>query len=144
MAAGVSVREENLDAFREALIRSVEEQAEADTLVPKLLIDVEIRFPQLTLDLLDSYELLRPFGTNNPQPVFMATSVRLAAEPRVIKEKHLKFRFEQDGVELEAIYFNGAGLDLPKPPWDIAFLIDRSEYRGREQINIVLQAVRKG
>ncbi len=75
----------------------------------------------------------------------MSTSVRLAAEPRVIKEKHLnlKFRFEQDGVELEAIYFNGAGLDLPKPPWDIAFLIDRSEYRGREQVNIVLQAVRK-
>jgi single-stranded-DNA-specific exonuclease len=61
----------------------------------------------------------------------------------VIKEKHLKFRFEQDGVELEAIYFNGAELDLPKPPWDIAFLIDRSEYRGREQVNIVLQAVRK-
>jgi len=143
MAAGVSVREENLDAFREALIRSVEAQAEADTLVPKLLIDAEIRFPELTLELLDSYELLRPFGTSNPQPVFMATSVRLAAEPRVIKEKHLKFRFEQDGVELEAIYFNGAELDLPKPPWDIAFLIDRSEYRGREQVNIVLQAVRK-
>lgn len=143
MAAGVSVREENLDAFREALIRSVEAQAEADTLVPKLLIDAEIRFPELTLELLDSYELLRPFGTSNPQPVFMATSVRLAAEPRVIKEKHLKFRFEQDGVEMEAIYFNGAELDLPKPPWDIAFLIDRTEYRGREQINIVLQAVRK-
>jgi single-stranded-DNA-specific exonuclease len=143
MAAGVSVREENLDAFREALIRSVEAQAEADTLVPKLLIDAEIRFPELTLELLDSYELLRPFGTSNPQPVFMATSVRLAAEPRVIKEKHLKFRFEQDGVEMEAIYFNGAELDLAKPPWDIAFLIDRTEYRGREQINIVLQAVRK-
>jgi single-stranded-DNA-specific exonuclease len=143
MAAGVSVREENLDAFREALIRSVEAQAEADTLVPKLLIDAEIRFSELTLELLDSYELLRPFGTSNPQPVFMATSVRPAAEPRVIKEKHLKFRFEQDGVELEAIYFNGAGIDLPKPPWDIAFLIDRSEYRGREQINIVLQAMRK-
>jgi single-stranded-DNA-specific exonuclease len=143
MAAGVSVREENLDAFREALIRSVEAQAEADTLVPKLLIDAEIRFSELTLELLDSYELLRPFGTSNPQPVFMATSVRPAAEPRVIKEKHLKFRFEQEGVELEAIYFNGAGIDLPKPPWDIAFMIDRSEYRGREQINIVLQAMRK-
>lgn len=143
MAAGVSVREENLDAFREALVRSVAAQAGADTLLPKLFIDAEIRFPELTLDLLDSYELLRPFGANNPQPVFMSSAVRLAAEPRVIKEKHLKFRFEQDGVELEAIYFNGAELDLPKPPWDIAFLIDRSEYRGREQVNIVLQAVRK-
>lgn len=143
MAAGVSVREENLEAFREALIRSVMAQADTDTLVPKLHIDTEIRFPDLTLDLLDSYELLRPFGTNNPQPLFISTGVRLAAEPRVIKEKHLKFRFEQDGVIHEAIYFNGAEIDLPKPPWDIAFQIDRNEYRGRAQVNIVLQAVRK-
>ncbi len=143
MAAGVSLREENLDAFREALIRSVIDQADADTLVPKLFIDAEIRFPELTLALLDSYELLRPFGMNNPQPVFMSTSVRVLGEPRVIKEKHLKFRFEQDGIVHDAIYFNGADLDLPKPPWDIAFLIDRSEYRGREQVSIVLQAVRK-
>jgi single-stranded-DNA-specific exonuclease len=143
MAAGVSVREENLEAFREALIRSVVAQADADTLVPKLHIDTEIRFSEISLDLLDSYELLRPFGTNNPQPLFMSTGVRFAGEPRVIKEKHLKFRFEQDGVIHEAIYFNGAEIDLPKPPWDIAFQIDRNEFRGRAQVNIVLQAVRK-
>jgi single-stranded-DNA-specific exonuclease len=143
MAAGVSVREENLEAFREALIRSVEAQADADTLVPKLHIDAEVHFSEISLDLLDSYELLRPFGTNNPQPLFMSTGVRLAGEPRVIKEKHLKFRFEQDGVIHEAIYFNGVEIDLPKPPWDIAFQIDRNEFRGRAQVNIVLQAVRK-
>ncbi len=143
MAAGVSVREENLEAFREALIRSVMAQADADTLVPKLSIDAEIRFSELNFDLLDSYELLRPFGASNPQPVFLSTQVRLVEEPRVIKEKHLKFRFEQDGIEQEAIYFHGAGIDLPKPPWDIAFTIDRSEYRGREQMNIMLQGVRK-
>lgn len=143
MAAGVGVREENLEAFREALVRSVMAQAESETLVPKLFIDTEIRFPEITLDLLDSYELLRPFGANNPQPVFMSAGVRVVGEPRTIKERHLKFRFEQDGVEQEAIYFNGAELDLPKPPWDIAFTIDRSEFRGRQQVNIVLQAVRK-
>jgi single-stranded-DNA-specific exonuclease len=111
--------------------------------VPKLHIDTAIRFSEISLDLLDSYELLRPFGANNPQPLFMSTGVRFAGEPRVIKEKHLKFRFEQDGVIHEAIYFNGAGTDLPKPPWDIAFMIDRNEFRGRTQVNIVLQAVRK-
>lgn len=143
MAAGVSVREERLEEFREALIRSVVAQAEGDVLVPKLLIDAEIRFAELHLELLDSYELLRPFGTANPQPLFMSSNVRLASEPRVIKDKHLKLRFLQDGVELEGIYFNAAGLDLPKPPWDIAFTIDRSAYRGRESVNMVLQAVRK-
>ncbi len=143
MAAGVSVREERLDAFREALVRSVMAQVEADTLVPKLFIDATVRLSELNLELLDSYELLRPFGTNNPQPLFMASDVRVVGEPRLIKERHLKFRFSQDGVELEAIYFNGAEIDLPKPPWDIAFTIDGGEFRGRKQLNIVMQAVRK-
>ncbi|HQW29605.1 MAG TPA: single-stranded-DNA-specific exonuclease RecJ [Verrucomicrobiales bacterium] len=143
MAAGVSVKEENLDAFREALIRSVIEQAEHDTLVPKLPIDAEISLAELSLDLLDSYELLRPFGQGNPQPLFMATGVRSVGDPRVIKERHLKFRFEQNGVEQEGIFFNAAELELPKPPWDIAFTIDKNEFRGRTQVNMVLQALRK-
>ena len=143
MAAGVSVKEENLDAFREALIRSVIEQAEHDTLVPKLPIDAEISLAELSLDLLDSYELLRPFGQGNPQPLFMATGVRSVGDPKVIKERHLKFRFEQNGVEQEGIFFNAAELELPKPPWDIAFTIDKNEFRGRTQVNMVLQALRK-
>ncbi len=143
MAAGVSVREENLDAFREALIRSVTEQADHDTLVPKLAIDMEVRFSDLTLELLDSYELLRPFGQANPQPLFMSTGVQVAGAPRLIKERHLKFAFVQDGLEHEGIFFNAAGLELPKGPWDIAYTIDKNEFRGRAKVNMVLQAIRK-
>ncbi len=143
MAAGVSLREENLDAFREAFIRSVVAQADADTLIPKLHIDTTLTLRELSLDLLDSYELLRPFGQGNPQPLFMARAVRPTAEPRVIKERHLKFRFEQDGVEQEGIYFNAIDIELPRPPWDIAFTIDKNEFRGRASVNLVLQAIRK-
>lgn len=143
MAAGVSVREENLDAFRESFLKSVEEQVTGDVLTPKLHIDASIHFSELSLELLDSYELLRPFGAANPQPLFMAAGVRVRQEPRVIKERHLKFRFEQDKVEHEGIYFNSADIDLPKPPWDIAFTIDRNEWRGRTTVNMVIQAIRK-
>lgn len=142
MAAGVSVREENLDAFRESFVKDVKEQIEGDTLTPKLYIDAEIPFSQLSLDLLDSYELLRPFGAGNPQPLFMSSGVGISGQPRVIKEKHLKFWFRQDGYEQEGIYFNSAGLDLPDQPWDIAYTIDRNEWRGLVKLNMVVQAVR--
>lgn len=142
MAAGVSLREENLAAFREEFIAHVRGQADADTLVPKLHLDVEVRFSELTLELLDSYELLRPFGQGNPQPVFLSSRVEVLEEPRLIKEKHLKFRFSQDGIEHEAIYFHAAGMPLPKPPWDIAFTIDRNQFRGQEKLSVVLQAIR--
>jgi single-stranded-DNA-specific exonuclease len=143
MAAGVSVREEKLEEFRIAFVKNVAEQAENDTLIPKLVIDREIMFKDLNLDLLDSYELLRPFGAGNPQPLFMSRGIELVQEPRVIKEKHLKYRFYQNGTELEGIYFNGLEKDIPKPTWDIAYTIDRNEWRGRVKLNLVIQAIRK-
>ena len=143
MAAGVSVREEKLEEFRIAFAKNVAEQAESDTLIPKLHIDGEVSFKDLTLDLLDSYELLRPFGAGNPQPLFMSRGVELMQEPRLIKEKHLKFRFYQNGIEHEGIYFNGVEKDIPNPPWDIAYTIDRNEWRGRVKLNMVIQSIRK-
>ena len=143
MAAGVSVKEENLERFRDAFIQNVVEQEESDTLIPKLHIDSEIPFHELSLDLLDSYELLRPFGAGNPQPVFMTGGVQVKLPPRVIKDRHLKFKFQKDGVEQEGIYFNSADLELPNPPWDIAFTIDRNEFRGRVRLNMILQGIRK-
>jgi len=73
----------------------------------------------------------------------MATGVRLAGEPKVIKERHLKFRFEQNGTEQEGIFFNAVEIELPRPPWDIAFTIDKNEFRGRASVNLVLSAIRK-
>ncbi|MEM6279607.1 MAG: single-stranded-DNA-specific exonuclease RecJ [Verrucomicrobiota bacterium] len=143
MAAGVSVREENLDAFRQSFAEDVADQAKEDTLVPKLNIDAEIALSDLSIELLDSYELLRPFGAGNPQPLFMASAVQISEAPRVIKEKHLKFRFYQEGAHHDGIYFNSVDLDLPRPPWDIAFTIDRNEWRGRVQLSMVIQSIRK-
>ncbi|MEO0417104.1 MAG: single-stranded-DNA-specific exonuclease RecJ, partial [Verrucomicrobiota bacterium] len=96
-----------------------------------------------TLDLLESYELLRPFGSHNPQPMFMARNIKPASQPRLIKDKHLKFLFEQDGTTRDAIFFNSAQMDIPNPPWDVAFHIDRNEYRGVAQLSIFVQAIRK-
>jgi len=143
MAAGVALHESNLEAFREAFNEDVERQASGDVLIPKLNIDAELDFSALTLELLDSYELLRPFGANNPQPLFMSRKVGIAGQPKVIKERHLKFRFTRGGQVRDAIYFNSAELELPNPPWDIAYTIDRNEFRGRVSLNVVLQAIRK-
>ena len=101
------------------------------------LVEMEVR------ELLDSYELLRPFGAGNPQPLFMASAVQISEAPRVIKEKHLKFRFFQYGSHHDGIYFYSVDLDLPRPPWDIAFTIDRNEWRGRVQLSMVIQSIRK-
>lgn len=143
MAAGLSIREENLIEFRRRFAAHMAAAAENGELQPRLLIDAELTFDDLTLELLDSYELLRPFGNSNPQPVFMSRNIQVLTEPRVLKERHLKLRLAQKGVARDAMYFNGVDQDLPRPPWDIAYTIDRNEFRGSVSLGISIQAVRK-
>ena len=69
--------------------------------------------------------------------------VQVLAEPRVLKERHLKLRLSQAGVIRDAMFFNGVDHELPRPPWDIAYTIDRNEFRGTVSVAISIQGVRK-
>ena len=141
MAAGLVIREEMIDKFREAFDTFVLEHASADQLKPKLTIDAEVDFKDLTLDLLDSYELMEPFGNSNPQPVFMSRNVMLSDAPRRL-QNHLKLSLRQHNYECDAMYFNGGNIALPDPPWDIAFTIDRNVWRGRTTLSMSIQDIR--
>lgn len=142
MAAGLSIREENLDAFRERFQNWIRESNDQQLLRPKLDIDLIATFDQLNLDLLDSYEMVHPLGMQNPAPLFASRGVQLSEAPRVIKEKHLRLRMYQNGREIEAMYFNSAHRELPRLPWDVAYRIDRNVYRGRVSVGVTIEAIR--
>ncbi len=142
MAAGLMVAEDRIDDFREAFNEYVRNNSSREALKPVLMIDAEVDFPELTLDLLDSYELLEPFGNSNPQPVFMTRGVMLNSPPTHLQGNHLRLRLRQGNHEREAMYFNGGGRTLPDPPWDISFTIDRNTWRGRSSLSISIQDVR--
>ena len=142
MAAGIVIREDQIDAFRRSFNRFVDETTSADQLKPVLHIDAEVSFADLTLDLLDSYELLEPFGNSNPQPFFMARNVRLTEAPRHLQGNHLRLCLRQGNCECDAMYFNAGRLQLPDPPWDIVFTIDRNTWRGRTSRSMSIQDLR--
>ena len=142
MAAGLVIHEDMIDAFRAKFDTFVRENVDADKLKPMLSIDAEVTFPELTLDLLDSYELLEPFGNSNPQPVFMSRNVMLTDAPRHLQGNHLRLGLRQGSHECDAMYFNGGSVRLPDPPWDIAFTIDRNVWRGRTTLSISIQDIR--
>lgn len=142
MAAGLVIQEDMIDAFRARFDAFVRENVDADKLKPMLSIDAEVTFPELTLDLLDSYELLEPFGNSNPQPVFMSRNVMLTDAPRHLQGNHLRLGLRQGSHECDAMYFNGGSVRLPDPPWDIAFTIDRNVWRGRTTLSISIQDIR--
>jgi single-stranded-DNA-specific exonuclease len=64
---------------------------------PVLEFDAELSLEQITPELFRAVQLLGPFGSRNPEPVFAAHNVRLTAPPRIVKEKHVKLKLAWNG-----------------------------------------------
>ncbi|WP_193214916.1 single-stranded-DNA-specific exonuclease RecJ [Luteolibacter marinus] len=142
MAAGLSIAEDKIEVFRKEFAEFVLSNTAPEQRQPKLRVDAEITFDQLSLEFLSDYELLQPFGNGNPQPIFMARGVHLSRPPVHMKNHHLRLNLRQGYHEQDAVYFGGGEVVLPDPPWDIAFTIDRNTFRGRTSLQIIMQDVR--
>ena len=126
MAAGISVHEDNIDTFRQGFADFVTNNVSEDDRLPRLHLDAEIDFPELSLDFLKSYELLQPFGSSNPEPLFMTREVWLTEPPQELKNHHLKLMMKQKECWKSAMFFGAGEQVLPEQPWDIAFTINRN------------------
>ena len=61
---------------------------------PVIHLDAELSLNQATPEFFSLLQRLEPFGVGNPQPVFAAGNVRLAAPLQIIKDKHVKLRLK--------------------------------------------------
>jgi len=141
MAAGLSIEEQKLEDFRKNFARYVLENTSEEERQPRLIYDAEIRFSQLSLHFLSSYELLQPFGSNNPQPIFVSRGVDLDRPVFTMKNNHLRLTLSQDYHVRDAVFFGGGEHPLPAPPWDIAFTIDRNTFRDKTNLQIVIRDI---
>lgn len=142
MAAGISVQEEQIGAFRDSFAKHVIENAAPEDLEPKLYLDGKLDLGDLNLDFLYQYERLQPFGSGNAVPIFVAHDVWLCEEPRVLKNNHLKLWLRQGQEEKDAMFFGGGERELPPPPWDVAFTIDRNFFRGVVSCQMLVRDIR--
>jgi len=71
---------------------------------PVLDLDAELDLTEITPNLFQALQMLEPYGMGNPEPVFAARAVELAAPPRILKDKHvkLKLRAGAESRELSA------------------------------------------
>jgi single-stranded-DNA-specific exonuclease len=142
MAAGLTMRETHFADFRQSFCTCARELLTDEQLQPRLHLDAELALGEIDFALLDQHEALQPFGMGNPQPIFAARGVTLAAEPRVMKEKHLSLILRQGRREYRAVWFNAASETMPRLPWDVAFQIERNEWQGTVTPQIHVKAVR--
>ncbi len=111
-AAGLSLKQENLDAFCVRWNEALGVQSQHLPLQKKTIIDLVVQFSELSLRAFRDIERLAPFGPGNPEPHLALLAV--PSSPQLIKSRHLKFTLSDPAdsfKKMDAIYFNGTDDD---------------------------------
>ncbi|MBI4410096.1 MAG: single-stranded-DNA-specific exonuclease RecJ [Gemmatimonadetes bacterium] len=145
-AAGLEIRHERIELFRQAFNAQARAVLTPDDLVPEVEVDLELRLGDAHHDLHRYLRYLGPFGVANPSPVFAARGVTVAGYPRIVRDEHIKLELVQDGVRLPGIGFRLAerlrDLDVSRGPIDIAFQLHEDRWNGRVQLQARLLDLR--
>lgn len=143
MAAGLSIKEENIEAFRRQLNENC--TLTEENLRPKIVIDVPMPVSYITKELVEQISLLEPFGKGNTKPVFAQKGLRvldssiLGKNKNVVKVKLL----DPQGVPMEGIYFGEAeefaGFLKEHDTIAVTYYPEINRFRGRESLQIIIQ-----
>lgn len=132
-AAGLTIKEENIERFRERFIALANSKLSDADVVTKLKLDAEVSFDQLTFELIESLSLLEPYGAENPPPV-LYSKAKLAWSPKVVGKTNLKVYLQQGERLLEGIIFGKAdqieSLRRKDLELEIAFTLQVNDYQG--------------
>ena len=148
MAAGLSLDEDKLPAFKEAFQRQVAQLLSADDLQAKIATDGELIQQQLSMQ---TAELLRdsgPWGQLFPEPCFEGEFEVL--QQRIVGEKHLKLVLapvnetgqKQPYAGIDGIWFNADTDVWPSSHHRLVrcvYRLDINEYRGQQSLQLMIQ-----
>ncbi len=93
-AVGFSLPSDRVALLR---LRMAEEAARVlagEPRTPEMECDAALRLDEITPDFLAWMERLGPFGNGNREPLFVARNLRLAADPKAVKDRHLRLLLE--------------------------------------------------
>lgn len=135
MAAGFSINTSDLKFFKESLFRDSEDY---EVPSPCVSIDFELEPYQISCEILEDLEILKPYGNGNPEPVFGIFGATLVKIIPIGKGKHLKLVFEKDGFEFSILYFNKTPNDFifsENEKLDLAITLHENEYMGVKSVS---------
>ena len=143
MAAGLSLREENVDRFRRR-INELCTLTEQD-LIPKVVIDVPVPVSYLTMEFVRQLSLLEPFGKGNTKPLFAQKDLAVLNMRMIGKNQNvLKMRLrDKSGTMIDGICFGNArelySLAKEKGSISVTYYPEINCYLGRENLQIMIQ-----
>ncbi|MFH1102658.1 MAG: single-stranded-DNA-specific exonuclease RecJ [Pseudomonadota bacterium] len=143
MAAGLKIKSDNIQAFADDFEKAVAQSTRPEDFIPKITIDCKLRFDNISSELLDSLDAVKPHGTGNPAPLFMADDVHIVTS-KIVGVKHRRMVLSQKPGErkqaMEAIQFN---IDPNFPLKDrfarVAYRLSWNHWEGRKNVQLIVE-----
>jgi single-stranded-DNA-specific exonuclease len=140
-AAGLTINENNLDPFRNAINEVGRRILSDEKLVPELFLDEPIKISEIDATLNEQVALLEPFGAENPSPVFLVQNISVYGLKRIGREEsHVRFQAVQGDTRIDAVGFNLAeeftSIDEKLDKVDLACEFQVNDWGGRNKLEL--------
>ncbi len=143
-AAGLSLPENNIPAFRRRLSNTLQETRDPDARTG-IAIDAFVDLADVTLTLATDLRRLAPFGEGNP-PVTLATRDLTLRDAALIgrTREHRRLSVEDaHGNHRNVLWWNSADQALPDTPFDLAYQVSISTYNDAPELQLTLTDYRR-
>ncbi len=143
MAAGLSIKKENIETFRKCLNENC--TLTEEELLPKVVIDIPMPVSYISKELIHQISFLEPFGKGNTKPLFAqkdlrVLNLRVLGKNRNVAKMQL---MDKDGFAVDGIYFGEAqkfaDYAAGKEKLSVTYYPEQNCYQGRETLQAVIQ-----
>lgn len=148
-AAGLSLKEENLQAFTERFSKLAAEEIDTEQMVPQIDIDTVLDFKEINSKFLNDLKKMGPFGPENQKPVFATLSVKDYGTSKLVGKdlEHLKLELI-DGNSNNPMHGIAFGMHKHNShikgmlPFNICYTIEENTYNGNTTIQLQVKEIK--
>lgn len=153
-AAGLSLKEENLNEFAACFDAAVRKRVGSETLIPEQVLEKEISFESIFNQGESVHEVPRlkrilkqfePHGPGNMKPVFLTRNVYVQ-DAKLLKGEHLKMTMIEPGhdkpINAIAFSFPEAYDMVTQGPVDLVYTLEENQFRGRTTLQLNIKDLR--
>lgn len=149
-AAGLTLPIKNVNAFAKKFDEVVASTISDDQLIPKIEVDAEISFAEISDNFCKILRRMEPFGPQNMSPVFLSKKVFFEKEPFIMGKERNHFKILLNQNEYYGEPFEAVGFSMEKiidelevgKTFDVLYHIEENNFRGNTRIQLRLKDIR--
>ncbi len=146
MAAGIKIMSKKIARFQTRFETAIDNMTKPDDFIPKISIDYELDFGDISDALIDEIESLKPFGSGNTEPLFMSRNVKVASS-KIVGKNHRRMLLKQAsgsiGKTYNAIHFNiDPSIPLKEHFDQIAYRLRWNLWNEKKSAQLIIEEVK--